>query len=46
MIVLDAGPMIAHLSGEQGGDLVRGYLEEADVPIFAHALNLAEVFYQ
>jgi predicted nucleic acid-binding protein len=45
MIVLDAGPMIAYLAGEPGGDLVREHLEDADVPIYAHAINLCEVFY-
>ena len=44
-IVLDAGPMIAYLSTEPGGDLVREFLEDGDVPIFAHVVNLAEVFY-
>ena len=38
--------MLAYLNGEEGGDRVRGILfdEERDVAIFAHAVNLAEVF--
>jgi predicted nucleic acid-binding protein len=47
MIVLDAGPMIDYLAGEIGGDVVRDGLldEESAAPVYAHALNLAEVFY-
>jgi predicted nucleic acid-binding protein len=47
MIVLDAGPMIDYLAGEIGGDVVRDALnnEERAAPVYAHALNLAEVFY-
>jgi predicted nucleic acid-binding protein len=37
--------MIAYLAAETGGDLVREFLEDADVPACAHVLNLAEVFY-
>ncbi len=39
--------MLAYLNGEPGGDLVRGILfdQERDVAVYAHAINLAEVFY-
>ncbi|HEX8236423.1 MAG TPA: PIN domain-containing protein [Abditibacteriaceae bacterium] len=47
MIVLDSSAMLAYLRGEPGGDLVRGLLldDERDVPIYAHAVNLCEVYY-
>ncbi len=37
--------MLAYLKGEAGGDLVREWLNDADVPKHAHAVNLLEVFY-
>lgn len=39
--------MLAYLNGEPGGDLVRGALfdEERNVTVYAHAINLLEVFY-
>lgn len=37
--------MLALLRAEPGGDQVRDLLEDADVPKFAHAANLVEVFY-
>ena len=39
--------MLSYLRGEQGADFVRGVLldEDRDVAIYAHAINLAEVFY-
>ena len=47
MIVLDSSAMLAYLNGELGGDLVRNLLhdEERDAPVYAHAINLCEVFY-
>ena len=48
IIVLDAGPMIALLSGEDGADVVQAALNEAAsgaATVYAHALNLVEVFY-
>ena len=47
MNVLDAGPMIDYLTGEPGGDVIDDLLndEERDAPVYAHALNLVEVFY-
>ncbi len=47
MIVLDSSAMLAYAKGEVGGDLVRDLLfdDERDVPVYAHAVNLAEVFY-
>ena len=46
MIVLDAGAMIAYLAAEAGGEVVRDALfnEKRDAPIYAHALNVCEVF--
>lgn len=45
MLVLDASAMLAYLRAEPGGDMVRDFLEDADVPIYAHTINLCEVFY-
>lgn len=47
MIVLDSSAMLASLRHEAGADVVRAVLldEERDVPVYAHAINLAEVFY-
>lgn len=45
MLVLDASAMLAYLRSEPGGDMVRDFLEDADVPIYSHTLNLCEVFY-
>lgn len=47
MIVLDSSAMLAYLNSEPGGDLVRDLLEDPDrdVPVYAHAVNLCEVFY-
>jgi len=47
VIVLDSSAMLAYLHGEPGGDLIRDVLldEERDVPAYAHAINLCEVFY-
>lgn len=45
MIVLDSSAMIAYLKDEPGAEIVGAFFDEADVPILAHAVNLAEVFY-
>jgi len=39
--------MVAYLGGEPGGDLVRDVLADPDhdVPVYAHAVNLCEVFH-
>jgi len=44
-LVYDSSAMLAYLQGEEGGDMVRDLLEDADVPHFAHAVNLCEVHY-
>jgi PIN domain nuclease of toxin-antitoxin system len=43
--VADACALIAHLNGEKGGDTVRDLLSDPDARVFAHALNLCEVYY-
>jgi predicted nucleic acid-binding protein len=45
MIVLDAGAMIAYLNSETGGEVIRQRLGVSSVAACAHALNMAEVFY-
>ena len=47
MIVLDSSAMVAYFNAEPGGDLVRDLLhdDERDIAIYAHAINLCEVFY-
>ena len=47
MIVFDSSAMLAYLQSEAGGDLVRDVLTDPDrdVPVYAHAVNLCEVFY-
>lgn len=45
MIVLDSSAMLALLRGETEGTVVWETLEEAEVPVYAHAINLCEVFY-
>ena len=48
-LVLDSSAIIAFLAGEPEGQIVRALLiqanEEAEGEVFAHAVNLAEVFY-
>jgi ribonuclease VapC len=44
VIVFDASAMIAYLRGEAGGEMVRDFLDDADVEKYAHSINLAEVF--
>jgi PIN domain nuclease of toxin-antitoxin system len=45
--VLDSSAMLAYLHGETGGELVRDVLADPDrdVAVYAHAVNLCEVFY-
>jgi predicted nucleic acid-binding protein len=43
--VFDANAMIALLNDEPGADVVSDILTEPDATIYAHAINLAEVFY-
>ena len=43
--VLDAGAMIAYLRKETGWERVADALAEADTACYAHAAQLAEVFY-
>jgi PIN domain nuclease of toxin-antitoxin system len=43
--VFDANAMIAFLNDEPGADVVEGLLTEPGATIYAHAVNLAEVFY-
>lgn len=48
-LILDSSAMVAFLAGEPEGQIVRALLiqadEEAEGEVFAHAVNLAEVFY-
>lgn len=44
MKVLDSSAMIAYLKREPGGDVVAALLQ-GDEAIYAHAINLVEVFY-
>jgi len=43
--VLDASAMVAYVTGEPGGDLVRARLTDPNAACYAHALNLCEVYY-
>ncbi len=43
--VLDAGPMMALLEGEQGDQIVAQTLIANSGKCFAHVFNLAEVYY-
>jgi PIN domain nuclease of toxin-antitoxin system len=47
VIVLDSSAMVAYLNGQDGGDVVRDVLADPDrdVPVYAHAVNLCEVFH-
>jgi len=49
ILVLDSSAMLALLNGEPEGQLVRALLiqadEEGEGEVYAHAVNLAEVFY-
>jgi PIN domain nuclease of toxin-antitoxin system len=43
--ILDAGPMIAYLNGESGAPVVAALLSDANTVCYAHAVNMAEVYY-
>jgi len=43
--VADAGAMIAYVRKEPGGEVFRATLRAEDAVCYAHAANLAEVFY-
>ncbi len=43
--IFDAGALVAYLDSEPGGDAVRQLIEESNRPLYAHAMNLVEVFY-
>lgn len=47
MIVLASSALLAYLLGEPGEDLVTALLEDPDrdVPVYAHAVNVFEVFH-
>ena len=47
MIVLDSSAMVAYLRGEPGHEMVAALLSDPDrdVPIYAHAVNVFEVFH-
>ena len=45
-LVFDSSALLALLRDEIGAALVEELLAEADVPKFAHAANLCEVFYK
>jgi PIN domain nuclease of toxin-antitoxin system len=44
-VVLDASAMIAFLRGEPGADVVEHYFEPQAHSLYAHALNLCELYY-
>ena len=43
--VLDACAMIAYLTAEPGGEVVRSRLSDPATTCYAHAVNLCEVYY-
>ena len=43
--ILDAGPMVAFLGGEEGGDVVRGLLADPTTTCYCHAVSIIEVYY-
>ena len=43
--VLDASAVIAVLQGERGNDVIINLLSQSRSPLYIHALNLCEVFY-
>jgi PIN domain nuclease of toxin-antitoxin system len=45
-LVFDSSAMFAFLFDETGADAVEELLDDADVPKYAHAVNLCEVFYR
>ena len=44
-VVLDAGPMIAYLRGEPGADVVADAMAGPENAIYAHGVNIIEVYY-
>jgi len=44
-VVLDASAMIAFLRDEAGAEIVMDQLQRPGCTVFAHALNLCEVYY-
>jgi len=44
-VVLDASAMIAFLRDEAGAELVMSQIRRPECDVFAHALNLCEVYY-
>jgi PIN domain nuclease of toxin-antitoxin system len=44
-LVFDSSAMLALLRAEPEAELVQGLLDDADVPKYAHAINLCEVLY-
>jgi PIN domain nuclease of toxin-antitoxin system len=44
-VVLDASAMIAFLRDEPGAELVADHIRRSEHRVFAHALNLCEVYY-
>lgn len=45
IFVLDSSALIAFLKGENGGEVVRGLIQDPETTCFAHGLNLCEVYY-
>lgn len=45
IVVLDSSAMLAYVKNEAGGPFVAALLGDEDVTAYAHAVNLAEVFY-
>lgn len=43
--VLDSSAMLAVLKGETGGELVENLLDDNTISVYAHVMNLTEVFY-
>ena len=43
--MFDAGALVAYLDNEAGGEVVKQIIEDGDRPLYAHAMNLIEVFY-
>ena len=44
-VVMDASAMIAFLRGESGAEAVLNHMKNPECSVFAHALNLCEVYY-
>ena len=43
--ILDAGAVLAYLQAEPGGEVIRQLIEDSNRPLYIHALNAAEVYY-